>query len=93
MPTHVEVLQKARDEMVKTRRDMADALSKPYDPGKTPRMRTTFIEIQSLIEQIDKAIADEHNLVVPAPVKGFSAKDQGYTTDVPDDGYKGTGYS
>jgi len=70
MPTHVEVLRKAREAMVKERRDLADALSKPYDRTKTPDYRSAFVEVQNTIEQIDKAIADEG---AAAPVK-VSAK-------------------
>jgi hypothetical protein len=40
MPDHVDVLQKAREQMVKARRDLADGLSKPYD-GR-PRSRSSL---------------------------------------------------
>jgi hypothetical protein len=84
MPDPIKVLEKAREEMVKARRDLADGLSKPYDPRKTPEMRTTFIEVQSVIDQINKAIAEEQKFAPPARVKGFST-DNPYGTDVPGD--------
>jgi hypothetical protein len=77
MPGHVEVLQKAREQMVKARRDLADGLSKPYDGRTTPGFRSGFIEIQTTIEQIDKAIADEQKIAPPAAPKGFG-RDDGY---------------
>jgi hypothetical protein len=78
MPDHVKVLEKAREQMVKARRDLAEGLSKPYDGRTTPGFRSGFIEVQAAIEQIDKAIADEQKIAPPAAPKGFSG----------DDGYK-----
>lgn len=59
MSDHVKVLEKAREEMVKARRSLAEGLAKPYDGRTTPGFRTGFLEVQAVIEQIDKAIADE----------------------------------
>ena len=56
---HIDVLKKAREQMVKIRRDAADVLSQPFDRSKTPNSLTTFLEAQDAIEQIDKAIEDE----------------------------------
>ena len=76
MPDHVEVLQKAREQMVKARRDLADGLSKPYDGRTTPGLRSSFIEVQSAIDRIDKAIADEQKTAPPAAPDGY--KGEGY---------------
>ena len=81
MTDHVKTLHQAREQMVDTRRKLAEELGKPYDPKKTPRMRTNFVEIQTVIEQIDKAIADEQKLV--APVKRFGDEDR-YTEEPPE---------
>ena len=59
MTEYVGVLNKAREQMVKARRELAEVLAKPYDVRKTPQARTTFTEVQNTIDQIDKAIADE----------------------------------
>jgi hypothetical protein len=59
MTTPIEVLQTAREQMVKARREAAEALAKPYDPQTTPAARTTFMQIQATIDHIDKAIVDE----------------------------------
>jgi hypothetical protein len=59
MTNHIDVLKKAREQMVKIRRDAADVLSQPFDRSKTPNSLTTFLEAQDAIEQIDKAIEDE----------------------------------
>jgi hypothetical protein len=59
MPSPIEVLQKAREQMVKARRDVAEVLARPYDPRTTPDARTSFMQIQATIDHIDKAIVDE----------------------------------
>jgi hypothetical protein len=55
----IEVLQKAREELVKGRRQTAEVLAQPYGRTTTPEARTNFIEIQAVIDSIDRAIADE----------------------------------
>jgi hypothetical protein len=59
MPNPIEVLQKAREQMVQSRRDAAEVLAKPFDPHTTPDARTNFMQIQATIDHIDKAIVDE----------------------------------
>lgn len=71
MTKPVDVLNKAREQMVKARRELAEGLSETYDPRKTPLMRTSFIEVQNVIDQIDKAIADESKLE-PRSVGNFN---------------------
>jgi hypothetical protein len=59
---YVKALQQAREEIVKSRRATAQLLMKPYDPEATPKHRETFIEIQRLIDKIDRAIDDEQDI-------------------------------
>jgi hypothetical protein len=59
MTDHIGVLKKAREQMVKARRDAADILSQPFNRDKTPHAQTVFADAQDTIEQIDKAIDDE----------------------------------
>ena len=74
MPDHIDALHKAREQMVKARRDLADGLSKPDDGRRRSLIvtwmaglylawgRSSFIQVQATIEQIDKAIADEQKI-------------------------------
>ena len=59
MTTPIEILQEAREQMVKARREVAETLAKPYDSQTTPAARTNFMQIQATIDHIDKAIIDE----------------------------------
>lgn len=59
MQTPIDVLQKAREQMVKARRDVAEVLARPYDPRTTPEARVSFMQIQATIDHIDKAVVDE----------------------------------
>lgn len=75
MTEHVRALQMARERMVKARRDLAKVLAETCDSRKQPENRTTLIEVQNVIDQIDKAIADEWKIAPPAPVREISADD------------------
>jgi hypothetical protein len=55
----IDVLQKAREELVKARRQIAEVLAQPYGRTRTPEARVNFVEVQNVIESIDRAIADE----------------------------------
>jgi hypothetical protein len=56
-------------------------LSKRYDGRTTPGLRAAFVEVQSTIEQLDKAIADEYKIAPPAPPKGLAAPAIGQTSN------------
>ena len=56
---HTENLNKARAQLIEQRRALAQVLAGPYDRGKTEQARETFVEIQDMIEAIDRAIEDE----------------------------------
>ena len=59
---HIQKLIEAREHHVKARRDIARTLAEPYKRGH-PEMRDAFKDLQSAIEAIDRAIADERRLV------------------------------
>ncbi|NOJ40304.1 hypothetical protein [Bradyrhizobium australiense] len=54
-----EILKKARDRMIEDRDTHAKVLAAPFDRDKAERARLKFIEIQSLIDAIDRAMAAE----------------------------------
>jgi hypothetical protein len=56
---HIEALRKAREQMVKTRREWARTLAQPFDRHKTPDAIAGLIEAEQVVEAIDKAIKDE----------------------------------
>jgi hypothetical protein len=47
---HADTLWAAREQMVTSRRSLAEALTKPYKGGETEGLRSRFVEIQGLIE-------------------------------------------
>jgi hypothetical protein len=55
----IDVLRKAREELVKARRQLAEVLAQPYGRTKTPEARASFLEVQTIIDSVDRAIADE----------------------------------
>ena len=65
MADYAKTLQIAREQMVKARRDVAAELAKPPSAQTTPKARETFITIQGVIDQIDKAIVDEQKVAPP----------------------------
>jgi hypothetical protein len=75
MSDYVKVLEQAREQMVKARRSLAEGLARPYDGRTTPGLRSGLIEVQTVIEQIDKAIVDERRAAPAAPIKDFDKDD------------------
>ena len=59
MSERLDNLQKARDRMVEDRDAHAKVLAAPFDRDKAERARAKFVEIQRLIDAIDRAIAGE----------------------------------
>jgi len=59
---HVAKLVAARSRMVIERREVASALTEKYKRSHTDNMRELLVQIQSTIEAIDRAIADEKNM-------------------------------
>ncbi|HZC96165.1 MAG TPA: hypothetical protein VE267_08590 [Bradyrhizobium sp.] len=59
MSERLDTLKKARDRMLEDRDAHAKVLAAPYDRDKAERARTKFVEIQGLIDAIDRAIRGE----------------------------------
>lgn len=59
MTVRLETLRKARERMVQERDVFAKVLSEPFDQVKAERARARFLEFQTLVESIDRAIASE----------------------------------
>jgi len=59
MSERVETLHKARARMVEERDTFAKVLAAPFDRDKAERARNRFLEIQTLIDAIDRAIAGD----------------------------------
>jgi hypothetical protein len=59
MSERVEMLKKARERMADDRDAFAKVLAAPFDRDKAERARIKFIETQTLIDAIDRAIDGE----------------------------------
>jgi hypothetical protein len=59
---HLAKLVAARSRMVTERRDVARALTEKYNRGQTNEMRELLVQIQTTIDAVDRAIADEKNI-------------------------------
>ena len=59
MSERLDMLQKARGRMVEDRDAHAKVLAAPFDRDKAERARLKFVEIQGLIDAIDRAIAGD----------------------------------
>ena len=59
MNQRLEILEKARERMLLERDTFAKVLSEPFDRDKAERARNKFVEVQTLIDAIDRAIANE----------------------------------
>ena len=72
MTDYVKTLQNAREQMVKARREVAEELARPY--SDTPRSRTIFIEIQTVIEQKLAPGESAHKIASRLTLKIFYAR-------------------
>ncbi|MDB5502115.1 MAG: hypothetical protein JWR89_2017 [Tardiphaga sp.] len=59
MSERVEMLNKARERMVEERDVFTKVLAAPFDREKAERARNRFIEFQSVVDAIDRAIAGD----------------------------------
>jgi hypothetical protein len=59
MNERLETLKKARERMVEERDAHAKVLAAPFDRDKAERARSKFVEMQTLIEALDRAISGE----------------------------------
>jgi hypothetical protein len=59
MSERLETLNKARARMIEERDVHVKVLAAPFDRDKAERARNKFIEIQMLVEALDRAISGE----------------------------------
>jgi hypothetical protein len=59
MSERLETLKKARARMIEERDVHAKVLAAPFDRDKAERARNKFIEIQMLVDALDRAISGE----------------------------------
>ena len=59
MNERLETLKKARDRMLEDRDTHAKVLAAPFDREKAERARNKFVELQMLIDALDRAISAE----------------------------------
>jgi hypothetical protein len=62
MSERLGILSKARERMIEDRDTHAKVLAAPFDRDKAERARTKFIEIQALIDALDRAIEGENSI-------------------------------
>ena len=59
MSERLQTLKKARERMIEDRDAHAKVLAAPFDRDKAERARSKFIEMQMLIDALDRAISGE----------------------------------
>ena len=59
MSERLETLKKARERMIEDRDAHAKVLAAPFDRDKAERARSKFVEMQALIDALDRAIGGE----------------------------------
>ena len=59
MKERLETLKKARERMVEDRDAHAKVLAAPFDRDKAERARNKFVEIQGVIDALERAINGE----------------------------------
>ncbi len=74
---HIQKLATARTLTVKARREVVEALAQPYRRGHTEDIRDMLMKVQSTIEALDRALADEREIE-----RGIGQA-AGYTADRP----------
>ena len=62
MSERLETLKKARDRMIEDRDAHAKVLAAPFDRDKAERARSKFVEVQALVEALDRAISAESSV-------------------------------
>lgn len=60
MSERLETLKKARDRMIEDRDAHAKVLAAPFERDTAERARNKFVEIQALIDALDRAIKGEN---------------------------------
>jgi len=59
MTERLDILNKARERMVEERDAHAKVLAAPFDRDKAERARNKFVEIQGVIDALERAIRGE----------------------------------
>jgi hypothetical protein len=59
MTERLETLKRARERMIEDRDAHAKVLAAPFDRDKAERARAKFLELQTLIDALDRAITGE----------------------------------
>jgi hypothetical protein len=59
MSDRLDTLKKARDRMLEDRDAHAKVLAAPFDRDNAERARNKFVEIQQLVDALDRAISGE----------------------------------
>ncbi|MGY8637057.1 hypothetical protein RAD15_31765 [Bradyrhizobium sp. 14AA] len=59
MSERLETLKKARERMIEDRDAHAKVLAAPFDRDKAERARNRFVEMQILVDALDRAITGE----------------------------------
>jgi hypothetical protein len=59
MNERLETLKKARERMIEDRDPHAKVLAAPFDRDKAERARNKFVELQTVIDALDRAISAE----------------------------------
>ena len=62
MSGRLEMLKKARERMIEDRDTHAKVLAAPFDRDTAERSRGKFVELQGLIEALDRAISGEESI-------------------------------
>jgi hypothetical protein len=62
MSERLDTLKKARERMIEERDAHAKVLAAPFDRDKAERARSKFVEMQVLIDALDRAITGEAGL-------------------------------
>jgi hypothetical protein len=65
MSERLDTLINARERMIEDRDAHAKVLAAPFDRDKAERARSKFLEIQTLVDALDRAISGEE----PVPPK------------------------
>ena len=76
MSERLETLKKARARMIEERDVHAKVLAAPFDRDKAERARNKFIEIQMLVDALDRAISGEEVILPKAEPHGSEAQHQ-----------------
>jgi hypothetical protein len=67
MNERLETLKKARERMIEERDPHAKVLAAPFDRDKAERARNKFVETQTVIDALERAINAEERISLPAP--------------------------